>query len=72
MKDNYTLLGLNRKEYVIMELKENKGIIEVELGSKKKKVRCPICSEFTSSIHYKVKPIRSKYIDSCGQEYYNN
>lgn len=35
--DNYILLGLNRKEVKIMKVKEEKGIIMVELVSKKKK-----------------------------------
>ncbi len=51
-----------------MNLNEEKGKIEVELKSKKKKVRCPICNQFTSSVHDKLKPIRSVYLDSCGQE----
>lgn len=50
-----------------MNLKENKGIIEVELESRKKKVRCSECNYFTSSVHSKLKPIRSKYLDSCGK-----
>ena len=37
--DNYILLGLNRKEIKVMEIKKNKGIIEVEVKSKKEKVR---------------------------------
>lgn len=63
----YILLGLNVKEYKIMNIQKEKGIIEVELKSKKNKVRCPICNKFTSSIHSKLKPIRSKYLDSCGE-----
>ena len=63
----YILLGLNVKEYKIMSIQKEKGIIEVELKSKKNKVRCPICNKFTSSIHSKLKPIRSKYLDSCGE-----
>lgn len=51
-----------------MEIREVKGIIEVELKSKKSKVRCPECNKFTSSIHSKLKPIRSKYLDSCGKQ----
>ncbi len=52
-----------------MQISQNeKRIIEVELKSKKKKVRCPICNQFTSSVHDKLKPIRSVYLDSCGQE----
>ena len=67
MKEYYTLLRLNRKEYKIMTVKKEKGIIEVELSSQKKKVRCPICNTFTKSIHGKLKPIKSVYLDSCGQ-----
>ena len=61
MMDVYILLGLDRKEYIVMEMKKEKGIIEVELKSKKEKVRCPSCNKFTSSIHSKLKPIRSVY-----------
>ena len=43
-------------------------IIEVELKNKKDKVRCPGCNKFTSSVHSKLKPIRSKYLDACGEE----
>ena len=66
--DVYILLGLDRKEYVIMEMKKEKGIIVVELMSKKKKVRCPNCNKFTSSIHSKLKPVKSVYLDSCGNK----
>lgn len=66
--DYYILLGLNRKEVKIMNIKEENGIIRVELKSNKLKVRCPGCNKFTSSIHSKLKPITSKYLDSCGQE----
>ena len=66
--DNYILLGLNRKEVKIMKVKEEKGIIMVELVSKKKKVRCPKCEQFTSSVHDVRKPIKSKYLDSAGQQ----
>ena len=66
--DVYILLGLDRKEYVIMEMKKEKGIIVVELMNKKKKVRCPNCNKFTSSIHSKLKPVKSVYLDSCGNK----
>ena len=65
--DYYILLGLNRKEYKIMNMQKERGIIEVELKSRKEKVRCPECNKFTSSVHSKLKPIRSKYLDSCGE-----
>ena len=68
MKEYYTLLRLNRKEYEIMSIKEEKGKIGVEIRSKRKKARCPVCNNFTSSVHGKLKPIRSVYLDSCGQE----
>ena len=51
-----------------MNLKEETGVIWVELESVKKKVRCPNCNSFTSSIHSKLKPIKSTYIDACGEE----
>lgn len=51
-----------------MNLKEENGVIWVELKSGKKKVRCPNCNSFTSSIHSKLKPIKSTYIDACGEK----
>ena len=66
--DYYILLGLNKKEIKIMNIKEEKGKIIVELKSRKEKVRCPICNKFTNSVHDKLKPIRSVYLDSGGQE----
>ena len=68
MMDYYILLGLDRKKYKIVKIKENNGAIEIELKSIKEKVRCPICNKFTSSVHDKLKPIKSKYLDSCGQK----
>ena len=66
--DNYILLGLDRKEVKIMKVKEENGIIMVELESRKNKVRCPICNQFTNSIHDVRKPIQSKYMDSAGRQ----
>ncbi len=66
--DVYILLGLNRKEYLIMKTTKEKGVIEVELISNKKKVRCSNCNKFTDSVHSKLKPIRSVYLDSCGEK----
>lgn len=66
--DYYILLGLNRKEIKIMNIKEERGKIIVELKSRKEKIRCPICNKFTNSVHDKLKPIRSVYLDSGGQE----
>lgn len=66
--DYYILLELNRKEIKIMDIKEEQEKIVVELKSRKEKVRCTICNKFTSSVHDKLKPIRSIYLDSFGKE----
>lgn len=69
MNDYYILIGLNRKEVKIINIRENNdGIIEVEIENKHNKVRCVGCNKFTSSVHDKLKPIRSVYLDSCGQK----
>ena len=60
MKEYYMLLGLNQKEVKIIDVKENKGIIEVSIENKNKKLRCPECNKFTSNVHGRNKPIRSK------------
>lgn len=66
-KDNYILLGLDRKEVNIMTIEANeKELIEVELESRKKKARCPECGKFTSHLHSKLKPIKSVYLTSAG------
>ena len=67
MKDYYLLIGLNSKDIKIININQKEGgLIEVEIENRKKKVRCPICKKFTSSVHDKLKPIRSVYLDSCG------
>ena len=67
MNDYYLLIGLNKKEVKITNISQNdSGIVEVSIEGKKKKVRCPLCGKFTSSIHDMLKPIRSVYLDSCG------
>ena len=68
LKEYYVLLRLNKKEHKIINIKEENKVIWVELESNKKKVRCPNCNSFTSSIHSKLKPIKSTYIDACGEE----
>jgi transposase len=68
LNEYYILLRLDRREYKIMKIEEQEGIIWVDIKSKKNKVRCPECNKFTSSIHSKLKPIKSTYLDSCGQE----
>ena len=63
---------LNLEEYKILKIEERKEegkmkkIIYVE--SKKRKEKCPICGEYTKSIHDKLKPIEIKYIKIVEQE----
>ena len=63
---------LNLEEYKILKIEERqeegkmKKIIYVE--SKKRKEKCPICGEYTKSIHDKLKPIEIKYIKIVEQE----
>ena len=67
MKDYYLLVGLNSKEIKILDVNQRgSGLIEVVIENRKKKVRCPMCNKFTSSVHDKLKPIRSVYLDACG------
>lgn len=61
------LLGLNQKEAKIKDVDENNGMIEISIENKNKKVRCPKCNKFISSMHGRNKPIRSKYLKSCEQ-----
>ena len=69
MKDYYLLVGLNSKVIKITDVIQiNNGLIEVSIENKMKKARCPICGKFTSSIHSKLKPIKSIYLDSCGSK----
>lgn len=67
MKDYYLLVGLNSKEVKIININQKEpGLIEVVIENRKQKVRCPMCNKFTSSVHDKLKPIKSIYLDSCG------
>lgn len=67
MKDYYLLVGLNSKDIKILDvIQKGNGLIEVIIENRKKKVRCPVCNKFTDSVHGKLKPIRSVYLDSCG------
>ena len=67
MKDYYLLVGLNSKEVKITKVNQNeKGVLEINIENKNKKGRCPKCNKFTSSVHSRLKPIRSVYLDACG------
>ena len=57
---------LNLEEYKIIKIEErsenNKMKKIIYLESKNKKDKCPICGEYTKSIHDKLKPIELKYL----------
>ena len=49
MKDYYLLVGLNSKEVKITKVNQNeKGVVEIEIENKSKKVRCPNGNKFTN------------------------
>ena len=57
---------LNLEEYKIIKIEdrnENKTIKKIiYVESKNKKEKCPICGEYTKSVHDKLKPIELKYL----------
>ena len=63
MKELEKMLKLG-KEYKIIKVdekqKDRQTIHEIYIESSKKKVRCPNCNCFTSSIHDRLKPIHIK------------
>lgn len=63
MKDLEKILKL--ENYKIIKIEErnedNKMVKVVYVESKNKKDKCPICDEYTSSIHDRLKPIEIKY-----------
>ena len=53
----------NYKIIKIEERSENKKMIKIiNVETKNKKQRCPLCGKYTSSIHDKLKPIKLKYL----------
>lgn len=70
MKDIEKVLRLeNYKIMKIEERSENKKMIKViYVESKNKKDKCPVCNEYTSSIHNKLKPIDVKYLKVIEQD----
>ena len=56
-------IGEKYKIIKIDERKEEKKMIKIiYVESKTKKDKCPICGEYTSSVHDKLKPIELKYL----------
>ena len=65
-------LLLQLEKYKILRIEERtekkKAIKIIYIESKVKKERCPICNEYTSSIHDKLRPIELKYLKILEQE----
>lgn len=56
-------LGKNYKVLKVEEVKEEKQIKKyIYIEKTTKKERCPICNDYTKSIHDKLKPIKLKYV----------
>ena len=70
MKDLEKILKL--ENYKIIKIEErnedNKMVKVVYVESKNKKDKCPICDEYTSSIHDRLKPIEIKYLKVIEQD----
>lgn len=59
----------NYKILKIEERREQKKLIKViYVESKNKKQKCPVCREYTRSIHDKLKPIELKYLKVIEQD----
>ena len=65
MKEVQGLLGLKRNKVKVIKVEEinesNEKVQVITLIGITKKVKCPICLKYTSSIHDKLKPIKIKY-----------
>ena len=73
MKEVKELMGLGKNYEVerIEEIKENNLIYKnIYIRKITKKERCPICNNYTKSIHDKLKPIKIKYLKTF--EYQTN
>lgn len=70
MKELEKILRL--ENYKIIKIEErsdkNKMIKIIYVESKNKKIRCPLCEEYTSSIHDKLKPVELKYLKVIEQD----
>ena len=64
IKEIEKILGLeNYKILNILERNDKNKIIKIiEIETKNKKQKCPICGEYTTSIHDRLKPIELKYL----------
>lgn len=60
--DNYKIIKIEERS------EKNKMLKVIYVESKNKKQKCPICGEYTSSIHNKLKPIELKYLKVIEQD----
>lgn len=74
MNEVKELLGLNGKNIRVIEIDEEKRkdkiIKVVTVIGTTKKVKCPICEKYTSSIHDTLKPFNLKYVKVAEYECY--
>lgn len=70
IKEIEKLLNLEKYKLLkIEERRENKKMLKIiYVESKNKKDKCPVCDEYTSSIHSKLKPIELKYLKVVEQD----
>lgn len=70
MKELEKILLLEKYKIIkIEERSENKRMIKIIcVESKNKKDKCPVCGEYTSSIHDRLKPIEVKYLKVIEQD----
>jgi len=65
LKEVQELLGLKRNKVKVIKVEEinelNEKVQVITLVGITKKVKCPICLKYTSSVHDKLRPIRIKY-----------
>jgi len=65
LKEVQELLGLKRNKVKVIKVEEinelNEKVQIITLVGITKKVKCPICLKYTSSVHDKLRPIRIKY-----------
>jgi len=72
MKEVKELLGLVDNKVQVLNIEDikrnNKNIKIITIIGTTKKVKCPICNNYTSNIHDKLKPMNIKYLKMAEQE----
>ena len=60
--DNYKIIKIEERS------EKNRMIKIIYVESKNKKEKCPVCCEYTRSIHDRLKPIEVKYLKVIEQD----